>query len=605
MKTRKNPHPSLSQTMNRHGGAGAFACVLCTLLHPLPFPADPNPAIQQDVQLRAMLDELARAKTLQLNNLDKPYFVQFSIGDSDSVFITASLGGILAAGGGRSRSPRVEVRVGSYQFDNTNSLFSVPSRFGGLPIDDDYQVFRDSLWIDSDSVYKSATDQITRKRNALREIAEPDQTPDLAPAKPIVVLEKPPEFKIDRHQWEETLRRISARFTAAPAVTQSSVRFRAISSSYRLVNSEGTVLRIPQELTDVAVRGEALAPDGSKVWNYRTVVTLRPSNLPDPTELQKMADSVAAELENLVKAPVAEDYSGPVLFVQEAAAQMMASALTDAVRLQRKPVAPPGANTGQMLESVWSSKMGSKVLPEWMTVIDDPLKEEFNGTVLAGAYKIDDEGVPAQRVVLVENGVLKAYLASREPIRTIAVSNGHGRLPGAFGSEQAVAGNLFIQVPGTVKEKDMQGKLLEKVKAAGLKYGILIRRLDFPSTAGGSELQSMSRQLQKGGVSRSLNSPLLAYRVYLDGREELVRGLRFKDFSAKDLRDIALASDQPYVFNYVNNGSSFNHTEAASNATTTSVIVPSLLLESVEMAQADNEPGKLPVVPAPAFVAQR
>lgn len=591
--------------MNRHGGAGAFACVLCTLLHPLPFPADPNPAIQQDVQLRAMLDELARAKTLQLNNLDKPYFVQFSIGDSDSVFITASLGGILAAGGGRSRSPRVEVRVGSYQFDNTNSLFSVPSRFGGLPIDDDYQVFRDSLWIDSDSVYKSATDQITRKRNALREIAEPDQTPDLAPAKPIVVLEKPPEFKIDRHQWEETLRRISARFTAAPAVTQSSVRFRAISSSYRLVNSEGTVLRIPQELTDVAVRGEALAPDGSKVWNYRTVVTLRPSNLPDPTELQKMADSVAAELENLVKAPVAEDYSGPVLFVQEAAAQMMASALTDAVRLQRKPVAPPGANTGQMLESVWSSKMGSKVLPEWMTVIDDPLKEEFNGTVLAGAYKIDDEGVPAQRVVLVENGVLKAYLASREPIRTIAVSNGHGRLPGAFGSEQAVAGNLFIQVPGTVKEKDMQGKLLEKVKAAGLKYGILIRRLDFPSTAGGSELQSMSRQLQKGGVSRSLNSPLLAYRVYLDGREELVRGLRFKDFSAKDLRDIALASDQPYVFNYVNNGSSFNHTEAASNATTTSVIVPSLLLESVEMAQADNEPGKLPVVPAPAFVAQR
>jgi hypothetical protein len=591
--------------MNRHGGAGAFACVLCTLLHPLPFPADPNPAIQQDVQLRAMLDELARAKTLQLNNLDKPYFVQFSIGDSDSVFITASLGGILAAGGGRSRSPRVEVRVGSYQFDNTNSLFSVPSRFGGLPIDDDYQVFRDSLWIDSDSVYKSATDQITRKRNALREIAEPDQTPDLAPAKPIVVLEKPPEFKIDRHQWEETLRRISARFTAAPAVTQSSVRFRAISSSYRLVNSEGTVLRIPQELTDVAVRGEALAPDGSKVWNYRTVVTLRPSNLPDPTELQKMADSVAAELENLVKAPVAEDYSGPVLFVQEAAAQMMASALTDAVRLQRKPVAPPGANTGQMLESVWSSKMGSKVLPEWMTVIDDPLKEEFNGTVLAGAYKIDDEGVPAQRVVLVENGVLKAYLASREPIRTIAVSNGHGRLPGAFGSEQAVAGNLFIQVPGTVKEKDMKGKLLEKVKAAGLKYGILIRRLDFPSTAGGSELQSMSRQLQKGGVSRSLNSPLLAYRVYLDGREELVRGLRFKDFSAKDLRDIALASDQPYVFNYVNNGSSFNHTEAASNATTTSVIVPSLLLESVEMAQADNEPGKLPVVPAPAFVAQR
>jgi hypothetical protein len=590
--------------------AGRWTCgLLCALLNFTVFAADvsvtPNPEVQKDPQLRAMVDEMLRAKTLQLNNLEKPYFVQFSIGDSDSVFITASLGGILSQSGGRSRSPRVEVRVGSYQFDNTNSIFSVPSRFSGLPLDDDYLAFRDGLWIDSDSVYKSATDQITRKRNALREMAEPDQTPDLAPAKPVVALEKPPEFKIDRRQWEESLRRASARFADAPAVTQSSVRLRAISSAYRLVNSEGTLLRIPQELADVAVWGEALAPDGAKVWDYQTVVALRPANLPDPAALEKIAAGVAAELENLAKAPVAEDYSGPVLFVQEAAAQMMASVLTDALRLQRKPVAPQNANTGQMLESVWSSRMGSKVLPEWMNVIDDPLKEEFQGTALAGAYKFDDEGVPAQRVVLVENGVLKTYLASRQPIRTVAVSNGHGRLPGAFGSEEAVPGNLFIEVPGTTKENDMKGKLIEKVKAAGLKYGILIRRLDFPSTAGGSELRSMNRQLQKGGYSRSLNSPLLAYRVYPDGREELVRGLRFKDFSAKDLRDIALASDQPYVFNYVNNGSSFNHVEASSNATTTSVIVPSLLLESVDMARADNEPDKLPVVAPPAFVAER
>jgi TldD protein len=190
-------------------------------------------------------------------------------------------------------------------------------------------------------------------------------------------------------------------------------------------------------------------------------------------------------------------------------------------------------------------------------------------------------------------------------VRTITASNGHGRLPGAFGAEEAVPGNLFIEASSTTKESDMKAKLLEKVKEAGLKYGILIRRLDFPSTAGGSELQSMSRQLQKAGYSRSLNSPLLAYRVYPGGREELVRGLRFKDFSAKDLRDIASASDQPYVFNYVNNGSSFNYAEVAANATTTSVIAPSLLLDSVELAAADNEPGKLPVVPPPAFVAQQ
>jgi len=561
--------------------------------------------IKNDVQLRAMTDELARAKTLQLNNLDKPYFVQYTISDADNVFITASLGGILASSRGRLRSPRVDVRVGSYQFDNTNSVFDGARRFGSLPIDDDYLALRTDLWLLSDGIYKSSTDQITRKRTALREIAEPDRTPDLAPAKAVTAIEPPAKLTVDQRKWENILRQVSARFGQAPLVTQSSVRFRALSSTYRLVNSEGTVVRIPQELSDVAIRAEALAPDGSKVWNYQAVTVPLPANLPDANELEKMADSVASGLESLVKAPIAEDYSGPVLFEREAAAQMMAAVLADAVRLQRKPIAPPGANNGQVLESVWSSKAGSKVLPEWMNLVDDPSKEEFHGTVLTGAYKVDDEGVPAERVLLVEKGVLKSYLASREPVKTIAISNGHGRLPGPFGSEQAVTGNLFVEAGTTAKEAEMKAKLIEKVKTAGLKYGVLIRRLDFPSTAGGDELQSMGRQLQKGGYSRTLNSPLLAYRVYPDGREELVRGLRFKDFSAKNLRDISLASDQPYVLNYVTNGSGFNHSEATPSATTTSVISPSLLLDSVDLARADTEPGKLPLVPAPALSPQQ
>ena len=584
----------------------ATALALSGLTLGLLYAADNDTAaIKKDVQLRAMADEIARTKALQLNSLDKPYFVQYTTSDADEVIINASLGGILASVRVHGRSPRVDVRVGNYQFDNTNSIFSGNSRFGSLPIDDDYQALRSEFWLSSDAMYKAATDQITRKRNALREVAEADKTPDLATATALIELDDSPRLTLDQHQWEEILRRLSAKFVAAPSVVQSSVRFRAISSTYRLVNSEGTAIRIPQELADLTIRGEALAPDGNKVWDYRAIAGLTVANLPAAQELEKMAEGVAAELESLVKAPIAEDYSGPVLFEQEAAAQMLASTLADAVRLQRKPVAPPGSNSGQVLESVWSSKMGGKVLPEWMSVVDDPSKEEFQGKALAGAYKVDDEGVRAERVVLVDKGVLKGYLASREPVKTTAVSNGHGRLPGGWGSELAVPGNLFIEARETTKESEMKAKLLEKVKAAGLKYGILIRRLDFPSSANGEELQSMGRQLQKGGYSRTLNSPLLAYRVYLDGHEELVRGLRFKDFSAKDLRDIDLASDQPYVFNYVNNGSSFNHADAAPSATTTSVIAPSLLLDSVDLARAENEPGKLPLVPAPALLAQQ
>jgi TldD protein len=582
----------------------ALAITLLSLNQPV-HAADTAAEIHSDVQLRAMSDELARAKTLQLNNLDKPYFIQFTEGDSEQAHIAASLGGILSSSRMRFRAPRLDVRVGDYKFDNTNSLFSEVPRFGRLPIDDDYQALRTEFWLGADGLYKAAADEITRKRNALREIADPDQTPDLAPARPVQFIQPPVKLDFDLHHWEEILRQASGRLTAFPAVTESNIQLRAIVSTYRLVNSEGTVIRIPQELSDIGIRAAALAADGSHVWNFQSFTFAHPADFFSPDALDKAVDAIATQTDALTKAPIADDYSGPVLFEQEAAAQMMASVLTDAIRLHRKPVAPPGANVPEVLESVWASRIGSKVVPEWLTIVDDPTQSEFNGTPLAGAYPVDDEGVPAERVLLVDKGALKGFLASREPVRDFNASNGHGRLPGGFGSEVAVIGNLFLQAAKTDHEADMKRKLIDHVKDSGLKFGILIRRLDFPSTASFDELQSIARQLQKGGYSRTLNAPLLAYRVYLDGREELVRGLRFRDFSAKDLRDVALASDHPYVLNYVNNGSSFNYADSTNDATTSSVICPSLLFDAIDLARSDSEPGKLPIVPAPTLTAQR
>jgi TldD protein len=393
---------------------------------------------------------------------------------------------------------------------------------------------------------------------------------------------------------------------AFPNVMDSSLRLRAIVSTYRLVNTEGTVIRVPQTLADISIRASAIATDGSRVWNHAFVTSLDPALLPNAAEVDKLTQAVATETDALTKAPLMSDYSGPVLFEQESAAQMMAAMMADAVRLHRRPLAPAGAaNRGEVLESVWATRLGAKVVPEWLTISDNPREKQFNGVPLAGYYQVDDEGVPAEQVMLVEKGTLKGFLASREPVRDFNASNGHGRLPEGFGVEAPVIGNLFVQASQTVSEKEMRAKLLEKAKAAGLKYGIILRRLDFPSTASINELQSLGKQLQKGGFARTLNPPLLAYRLYLDGREELVRGVRFREFSAKDLRDISLASDQPYVFNYVNNGSSFNYADGSSEATTSTVICPSLLFDSIDLARAEDEPGKLPVVPPPALVAQQ
>lgn len=561
--------------------------------------------LHSDTQLRAMADELARSKTLKLNDLDRPYFIQYAVSDLQQVYVAASLGGLLGSSRVHLRQPTVQVRVGDYRFDNTNSIYSGHAGVSLLPVDDDYRAMRNELWLDTDSLYKASADQIARKRAALREMADPDQTPDFAPAKPVQLVQPIAAFDIDQRAWEQRIRALSARIQSHPDVVASGVALRVISSTYRLVNSEGTVLRVPQMLAEIEIHATALAADGSRVSGHQTLTALEHSQFPAENELASAVDRVGSEASALSKAPMAEEYSGPVLFEQEAAAQMMAQVLTDAIRVERRPVAPVGSNEGaQVMEGVWSSRVGSKVAPDWLSVEDDPREKDFHGAALAGRFEVDDEGVPAQAVTIVEKGTLKTFLMSREPVRNLNASNGHGRLPGAFGTQQAVIGNLFVRAEQTVPEAKMKALLMEKVKAAGLKYGLLIRRIDFPSNASFEELQSIARQMQQHGYSRGLNAATLAYRVYPDGREELVRGLRFKEFSARELRDLEAASDRPYVLNYVNNGSAFNLAGASTDATTSSVICPSVLINNVDVERADEDTRRLPIVPPPDLASR-
>jgi hypothetical protein len=568
--------------------------------------ADVPKQLSSDMQIRAMQDELARSKTLALSNLDKPYFIQYTTSDTEEFAATATLGGLISSTTTHVRQPKIEIRVGGYDFDNTNSVYSGTASFGLFPLDDNYGAMRSLLWLATDSLYKNAADQISRKRTALREIADPDKTPDFAPATPVQMVEPTPAAKVDGRQWQDMVRKLSAVFAARQAITASQVRFRTISSTYRLVNTEGTTLRVPQQLSDLTITASAMAPDGTRVWNHQFLTGLVPSQLPNSEALQAIAQRTAEETDLLLKAPKGEEYAGPVLFEGEAAAQMLAQVLTDAIRLPRKPLAPPGSNSPgtQVIDSVWATRLGSKVVPEWLSIIDDPTQENFEGASLAGQYRVDDEGVPAQHLVLVDKGVLKNFLLSRQPVRKFAGSNGHGRLPGRFGSEDAVIGNLFIEAQGGIPDDQLRQRLIDKVKSAGLKYGLIVRRLDFPSTSNFQELQSFARQMQKSGFSRTVNAPLLAYKVYPDGREELIRGMRFGEFSAKDLRDIAGVSSRRYVLNYFNNGSALNVADFSTDATTSSVIAPSMLFDSIDLTPAESEGGRLPTVPPPSLISQ-
>lgn len=559
----------------------------------------------KDVQLHAMLDELARAKTLKLASLDKPYFISYSSDDADIFAANASLGGLLVSKRTRMRQPQIHVRVGDFAFDNTDSVLSQPaSSAGSLPVDDSYGAIRAVYWLATDNYYKRATEDITRKRNMLRELSDADKTADYSPEKPVQIVRPVTALKIDEANWRDVVRRLSARFEQHPDIYSSAVNLRAISSTYRLVNTEGTIVRVPEEFTDLQIRTSSLLPDGAVIWDHAYLTAEHPDGLPDEGQLAKAVDALAAETDALRRAPIAEEYSGPVLFEGEASAAMLAQVLEDGFRQLRKPLTP--ANRAlPMLESPWATRLGTKVTPDWMSVVDDPSATTFKGGPLLGHYQVDSEGVPGQKVVLIDKGTLKGFLMTRQPVRNLTGSNGHGRLPGLFGAALPVPGNLIVTADQKISEQKLKAQLLEVVHAVGLKYGMIIRKLDFPSSAPLLQVQQVMKQMQASGVTRSITPAVVAYRIYPDGHEELVRGVRFKEFSAKELRNVAAASDTSYVLNYVNNGSSFDWIDTPGEATVSSVVAPSLLFESIDLDQSRGETERPPIVPPPAFIAKK
>jgi hypothetical protein len=203
---------------------------------------------------------------------------------------------------------------------------------------------------------------------------------------------------------------------------------------------------------------------------------------------------------------------------------------------------------------------------------------------------------------LVEKGVLKNYLLTRQPVHGYSGSNGRARLPGSFGAATATISNLFVSSSETVPVADLKKKLIDLCQTRGKPYGILIRKLDFPSSAARDEAVRIAQS--SGGSTRPVSPPILAYKVYPDGREELVRGLRFRGFNGKSLKDIMAVGDDNVTLEYMENGAAFAMLESRGYTTEVSVVAPSLLIDDLELHAVEEEMPKLPVVSAPELIKQ-
>jgi hypothetical protein len=332
-----------------------------------------------------------------------------------------------------------------------------------------------------------------------------------------------------------------------------------------LVNTEGTVTRHGSSHYQIVLGASEQAPDGMRLDRSPQFTASRIEELPTPDEFQKDAVSLVADMKALREAPIVdEEYRGPVLFSNDAATDMFFELIVPNV-LGRRPAPGRPARTVGAFASSWHAR----VLPDFISVVDDPTIDAFAGHGLGGSYKVDDEGVPASPVTVVDKGMLANYLIGRVPIRDFPASNGHGRASGN-GSTAPAPGNLFFRPSKTSTRAELKKQLMDECRDRGLKYGYFVDTL-------GPRL-----------------APRMLYRVWTDdGHEELVRGAIFNELDVRALRsDLTAAGDDPLVSNRT--GVPFM-----------TLVSPSVLFDELEVKRADNTKEKLPDYPAPALTAGR
>lgn len=516
-----------------------------------------------DPLLKAMQTELDREKTqLVLPGMQHPYFIEYRLDDFYSYEAVANYGALTREEEGHQRIVRVTVRVGDYSVDSSSGRGE--GNVVLAPEDNDPVALRYALWTATDQAYKNALGAYSTKRAAMERFQSMRPEKDFSEEKPVVRMEPLRKLEIDRAEWKKRIVEASGLFATAPEVRgfasqvqYSTANVRAMVMNRYLVNTEGTALRYSSSGYNNAISIGGQAPDGMRLGRDNGSVAVTAAELESWPSFRKRVIDDLKSLEDLSKAPLvdAEDYHGPVLFSGDAASDVMNRLFVPNVEADR-PELGTTARTG----GAYTSSYKARVLPEFISVVDNPLETKFAGRTVLGAYQVDDEGVPAQSVNIVTSGKLENYLIGRTPIRDFPSSNGHGRAaPGAPAHSRS--GVMIFTTSKPLSTAEMNQKLLAMAKDQK-------RDVYAVETMGGE-------------------APRLLYLVHPDGGRQLVRGASFDELDNRSLRsEIIAAGSDPYV----------NESLGTLPQTT---IVPSLLFGDIGVKRATEEQQKLPYYPPP------
>jgi len=517
-----------------------------------------HPAASGDALLEALLTELDRSKAkLKMDQVQAPYYIEYRVNDVDDYDAEAAFGALRESQRVRLRILRVVVRVGDYRQDSYFGQGMGETNI--LPLDNDPIALRHQIWLTTDEAYKAAGQALAEKQAEMKRFStDPNPVDDFAKEPVITTVAPTVTLKVDQAAWGKTLEDMTALYKDYPEIqsVSASARFSAMNEYF--VDSEGTVTRSGKTTFNLQFNGSAQAEDGMRLSRNPFWTVARAEEL--PTREKLLADSKQA-LDTIIalrKAPIVEEeYRGPVLFAPDAADDVIASLVGSNVVGRKPQLGRPNRTVGQ-----FATSYKQRVLPTFLSLIDDPTLKDFAGHSLVGNYDVDSEGVKAQTVNIIENGMLSNYLLGRQPLRDFPASNGHGRAgPGSLPAPSL--GVLLVKSEEAQSPDDLRKKMMQMIKDSGNPYAYRVETLG----AG--------------------NSPRLLYRVYADGHEELVRGAVFNELDTRALRSnlIAVGND-PLVSN-------------RTGGVPTTIICPSLLFDELEVKRADTSKDKLPDYPAP------
>jgi TldD protein len=516
-------------------------------------------AAKGDGLLEALLTELDRSKAqLKMDQVQAPYYVEYRVNEVEDFAAEAAFGALRENQRIHVRVLRVVVRIGDYKQDSYFGRGQGESSI--LPLDDDPIALRHQIWLATDDAYKAAGQALAEKQAAMKQFsADPNPVDDFAKAPPTIAVEPTVSLKVDDAGWKKTLEDVTSLYKQYPDVQSvtASARFSAVNEY--LVNSEGTVTRCGKTTYSVQLSSSAQAADGMRLGRSPAFMVARQEELPTRDALMGEAKKMLETVVALRQAPIVEEeYRGPVLFAPDAADDIVATLIGQNVLGQKPQLGKPNRTTG-----AFATSYKTRVLPNFLSVVDDPTLKDFQGKSLVGSYAVDSEGVKAQAVKTIENGMMANYLIGRVPIRDFSASNGHGRAaPGSFPGPSL--GVLLVKSSEAQSTEELKKKVIQMVTDQGKPYGYRVETLG------------------------SGNSPRLLYRVYAkDGHEELVRGAVFSELDIRALRsDLIAVGNDPLVSN-------------RTGGAPTTVISPSLLFDELEVKRADTSKDKLPDYPAP------